>query len=122
LRTTVHLSHDTWIAARVGGVDYYNFQAHRDLWGRGVMAHTSPVYVGCGDEYRVFSEATAQYMLTLIEGSLTYVNGLSPQHSQEHVTHHHRERDHLEHLSRPFVEAREAVLRRIREAGYGQGR
>jgi hypothetical protein len=111
LRASIRISSDSWIAARVGGPDYFRFVTHRDLWSRGVMAHTSPIYVSCGERYQVFSSATAEYMLTLIEGSLTYIQGLSPQYPEGRATHHHGESDHIAHLSRPFVEARDLLLR-----------
>ncbi len=115
LRASLQIGRDSWIAARAGGLGYYDFVPHRDLWGRGIMAHTSPVYVTCGDQYRVFSDATAQYMLTLIEGSLTYIEELSAQHPDGHVTHHHGQHDHKAHLSRPLLQARDAILRRRRD-------
>jgi len=115
LRTKVEIRSDSWIAARVGGPEYFNFTKHRDLWARGVMAHTSPVYVTCGQEYNVFSADTAEYMLTLIEGSLRYVKGLSPQHHEVDVSHHHAEQDHIAHLSRPLEEARARILARLQD-------
>jgi hypothetical protein len=117
VRTSLRIDGDTWLAARAGGPGYHELVPHRDVWRRGIMAHTSPIYLTCGEEYSVFSEATAQYMLTLVEGSLTYIKELSPQHAQDQVTHHHGERDHLVHLSRPFLEAREAIERRCRDEG-----
>jgi len=114
LKTSLRVSDDSWIAARAGGRGYYDFVPHRDLWGRGVMAHTSPVYVTCGDEYRVFSDATAQYMLTLIDGSLKYIDELSAQHPEGHASHHHGELDHKMHIMRPFLEAQSAIHARRR--------
>jgi hypothetical protein len=81
------------------------------------MAHTSPIYVACGGDWRMFDPQTAQYMLTLIDGSLTYIRDLSPQHRPGTVTHHHGEEDHLAYLERPFLEAREALHRRLHAAG-----
>jgi hypothetical protein len=114
LRTSLQIGRDSWIAARAGGPGYYDLVPHRDLWGRGVMAHTSPVYITCGDQYRVFSEATAQYMLTLIEGSLIYIEELSTQHPEGYASHHHGELDHKMHLMRPFLEAQRAIHARRR--------
>jgi len=116
LRTSLRISDDSWIAARVGGVGYFGFTNHRDLWSRGVMAHTSPVYVTCGDEYDVFSLETTQYMMTLVEGSLTYIRTVSPQRSAEQTTHHHSDQDHMSHLTRPLEEARARLMNRINEA------
>jgi hypothetical protein len=113
LRELVAFESDGWLAARVGGPGYFDFLAHRDVWERGLMAHTSPVYVACGDEYDVFSESTVQYMLTMIEGSLTYIKELSTQDPVDRVTHHHGQHDHLAHLAHPFIEARELLELRL---------
>jgi hypothetical protein len=113
LRASLKISTDSWIAARVGGPGYFSFVSHRDLWSRGVMAHTSPVYVTCGERYNVFSSATAEYMLTLIDGSLTYIQNVSSQYPQGRTTHHHGEPDHIAHLSRPFEDARDLLLGRL---------
>jgi len=113
LRTSLNIRRDSWIAARAGGPGYFDFLRHRDLWSRGVMAHTSPVYVTCGKQYDVFSRDTAQYMLTLIDGSLTYIRNLSPQHPPGHATHHHGEGDHIAHLTRPLEQARDRVLQQL---------
>ena len=123
----------TWISARCGGPNYfppYEHQApellkeqylvgraHHDLWRRGIFAHTSPVYVACGGGWEMFDEATARYMLTMIEGDLVYIREGSGQHSPGTVTHHHGEDDHMAYLDRPFIEARTAVQQRMREAG-----
>ena len=113
LKERVSVSGDTWLAARCGGPDYYGFTAHHDGWGRGVFAHTSPVYVTSSDEWRMFDENTAQYMSTLIDGTLTYIRETATHHAPGTVTHHHGEDDHLAFLERPFLEAREAVQRRL---------
>jgi hypothetical protein len=85
--------------------------AHHDVWSRGVFAHTSPIYVACGDRDWVMADpAGLQYMLTLVGGSLDYIRHLSPQRRPGTVTHHHGEADHQAHLERPFLEA-QAVLR-----------
>jgi hypothetical protein len=77
------------------------------------MAHTSPVYVTCGKQYDVFSRDTAQYMLTLIDGSLTYIRNMSPQHPPAQATHHHGGSDHIAHLSRPLEQARDRILQQL---------
>jgi hypothetical protein len=118
LKTRVPIRSDSWIAARVGGPGYFDFIRHRDLWSRGIMAHTSPVYVTCGEQYDVFSHDTAQYMLTLIDGSLTYIRNLSPQYPAGHATHHHAEGDHIAHLTRPLEEARDRILGRLASHQY----
>jgi hypothetical protein len=45
-------------------------------WPIHVASHTSPVYVRCGDE-ALFSPSDATYMLTLIDGGLTWLDTLS---------------------------------------------
>ena len=117
LRERLRVSASTWIAARVGGAPYFESPHHYDGWGRGVFAHTSPVYVALGGDYDVFDAAGLQYMLTLVDGSLTYVREMSPQRDPRLVTHHHGETDHLAYLERPLVEAREALHRRLHEHG-----
>jgi hypothetical protein len=114
LAAKVKIEQDGWLAARVGGPGYYEFLAHQDVWQRGLMAHTSPVYVACGDSYGMFSEQTAQYMLTLVEGTLQYVREMSVQHQPGTVTHHHGQHDHLAHLSEPFLEAKSVLDERLR--------
>lgn len=117
IKESLKVGDHTWLAARVGGPGYTRAIPHHDGWSRGVMAHTSPVYVACGDDWRMFDPQTAQYMLTLIDGSLTYIRELSLQHRPGTVTHHHGEEDHLAYLERPFLQAREALHRRLHAAG-----
>ena len=45
-------------------------------WPIHVAAHTSPVYARCGDA-ELFSFSDATYMLTLIDGGLTWLDTLS---------------------------------------------
>jgi hypothetical protein len=90
--------------------------AHHDSWGRGIFAHTSPVYVAAGGEWRLYDPATAQYMLTLVEGSLAYIRQTAPRHPHGRVTHHHGEEDHLAHLEAPFHEEA-AIPERMHEMG-----
>jgi len=117
LKSRIKVDGHTWLAARVSGPGYTNPILHRDAWRRGVMAHTSPIYVACGDDWRLFDQETAQYMLTLIDGSLTYIRELSPRDQPGRVTHHHEEEDHEAYLERPFLEARAAIHRRMHELG-----
>ena len=114
LATRVRVESDGWLGARVGGPGYYDFLPHEDVWHRGLMAHTSPVYIVCGESYHLFSEQTARYMLTLVEGSLQYVREMSVQHPPGTVTHHHGHHDHMAHLSRPFLEAKRVLDERLR--------
>ncbi len=81
------------------------------------MAHTSPVYITRGEEYRLFAPAAAQYMLTLMHGGIDYIRRRSPQHPPGTATHHHGEHDHMAYLERPFQEGIAALHRRMHELG-----
>ena len=119
LRLKANLKADkhSWIAARCGGPGYAQAVPHHDGWGRGIIAHTSPVYIAVGGEWWMFDPETANYMLTLIEGGLSYIRQRARHHHPGTVTHHHGEEDHLEFLSRPFNQAREAIHRRMHQLG-----
>ena len=114
LREKIRVDGHTWIAARTGAFDYFDIVQHHDVWNRGVFAHTSPIYVACGGEWDMFDSATAQYMLTLIDGDLTYIRETAGVRPVGSVTHRHGEADHLAYLQRPFLEARDAILSRMR--------
>jgi hypothetical protein len=116
LRTTLQISETTWLCARCAGPDYASVK-HYDSWGRGIMAHTSPVYLACGDAYDRFSPETMHYMLTLLDGSLQYIRSRAPQWRPGTVTHHHGEEDHQAFLERPFQEAIAAVHKRLHAHG-----
>ena len=118
LTETVQASAPTWLAARCGGPSYFDAPEHHDAWHRQRFAHTSPVYVADGDaEWSMWSDATAQYMLTLIDGSLDYIRHRSTQYPAGHASHHHGEADHQAFLERPFHQAREAIHRRMHQLG-----
>ena len=118
LNETVKIEGNSWLAARAGGPGYYSGYRYYDVWERGIFSHTSPVYVAVGGPWSMFDVATAKYMLTLMHGSLTYIDNSSRQHSHGHVTHHHGEDDHIGYLKRPINEAIEAVHRRLHEHGF----
>jgi hypothetical protein len=115
LKTRLKIDGHTWLAARAGGPGYDRSIPHHDEWARGVMAHTSPVYVASGGDWRLFDRDAAEYMLTLIDGSLSYIQDLAPRYAPGTVTHHHGEADHQAYLERPFHEARAALHRRMHE-------
>jgi hypothetical protein len=107
------VSGSSWVCARVGGPGYQPL-AHYDTWQRGAFAHTSPIYIVCGDgEWQRADASGLEYMLTLVEGSLRYIRDLSPHHLAERVTHHHGEADHQAYLERPFREAQAALEARL---------
>jgi hypothetical protein len=115
LRTTLRVSGSTWLCARCAGPGYTAVK-HHDSWRRGIMAHTSPVYIACG-AYDVFSPDTMHYMLTLMDGSLQYVRKRAPQWKPGTVTHHHSHEDHQEFLEGPLHEAMAAVHKKMHEYG-----
>lgn len=107
----------SWIAARCGGPNYAQAIPHHDGWRRGIIAHTSPIYIAVGEEWWMFDAETANYMLTLIEGGLSYIQQSARHYESGTTTHHHGEDDHIAYLSRPFQEAREAIHRRMHKFG-----
>jgi hypothetical protein len=117
LKAAVKVEGHSWLAARCSGPGYEQSVPHFDGWGRGIMAHTSPVYLACGGEWWMFNQETAQYMLTLVDGSLHYIRHNSRLHLRDDITHHHGEADHLAYLERPFHQAREAIHRRMHQLG-----
>ncbi|MDP6063999.1 MAG: CehA/McbA family metallohydrolase [SAR202 cluster bacterium] len=132
IREKVKVEGHTWLAARCGGKEYWNTgnfsssqipalrpmtDSHYDGQRRGIFAHTSPVYVACGGKWWMFNEETARHMLAVVEGALAHINRISKHYSPGTVTYHHGEADHTAYLSRPFLEARKAVLKRMRDAG-----
>ena len=71
LRSRVRLERSSWIAARcISRVKVWH------CWPIHIAAHTSPVYVKCGSE-EMFNPSDAVYMLTLIEGGLTWLDTLA---------------------------------------------
>ena len=112
LRAEVTVGRHGWLCARVGGPNYAPI-AHHDVWGRGVFAHTSPIYVAVGDEWSMADRDGLQYMLTLVEGGLAYVRDLAPRRPALRVRHHHGEADHQAFLERPFLEALAALRARL---------
>ena len=117
LRQKLRIDHHTWLAARCGGPGYATAIPHLDLWQRGIMAHTSPVYIAVGEPWQMFDAGTASYMLTLLDGSLSYIRQRSPQYPPGAVTHPHGDDDHLTFLEAPFQEAIQAIHRRMHERG-----
>lgn len=118
LREQLRVDGHTWIAARTGaGPSYFESTPHHDTWNRRVMAHTSPVYVECGRDWDLFDPATAQYMLTLIDGSLTHIRESALLDAPGSAAHHHGLADHLGFLEQPFHEAAEAIHRRLHAHG-----
>ncbi|HUW10812.1 MAG TPA: CehA/McbA family metallohydrolase, partial [Anaerolineae bacterium] len=71
LHGKIRLGGSGWIAARcISRLQVWH------CWPIHIAAHTSPVYVRCGDQ-ELFSPSDATYMLTLIDGGLTWLDTLS---------------------------------------------
>jgi hypothetical protein len=115
LKTHLSIDRHSWLAARVGGPEYGQPLSHHDGWGRGVMAHTSPIYIAVGEDWWMANQETAQYMLTLVHGSIEYIRQRSRQHVPGTVTHHHGQVDHLAYLEQPFHEALEAIQKKLHQ-------
>ena len=116
LRAKIAINGNSWLAARCAGPDYTALP-HHDAWNRGLFAHTSPIYLAVGGDWRMFDPEAAQYMLTLVSGSLDSIRHKAPLRVDELTTHHHGEDDHLAYLERPLVEAIEAIHRRMHQFG-----
>ena len=117
LKAELKVDHPTWLAARVGNADYHDPIRHFDVWSRGIMAHTSPVYITFGEDWQMYNPNTMQYMMTLLHGGIEYIRNRTRQYPKGVVTHHHGEEDHMAYLEKPFREAIEAVERRIMSEG-----
>ncbi len=115
VRTRVRVDGPTWLCARCAGPSYTAVR-HHDSWGRGIMAHTSPVYIACGPTYDLCRPETLHYMLTLLDGSLQHIRR-APQWRPGTVTHHHGEADHQAFLERPFHQALAAVHAKLHALG-----
>ena len=113
LSESLQIENHTWLAARTGSFDYFDIKEHNDVWNRGVFAHTSPIYIACGGEWEMFNFDTAQYMLKMIEGDLTYIEERAGVRPVDTITHHHGEHNHISYLNRPFIEAREILRSRL---------
>jgi hypothetical protein len=118
LSAMVRIDGDSWVAARCGGPAYFDAETHRDVWGRRIFAHTSPVYVACGEEpwSRVDPEHDDRLRI-LIEAGLNRIRR-ARRYPEERITHHHAEADHGAFLERPFLEALEHLDARG-DAGSG---
>jgi hypothetical protein len=105
LRDRVRLDGSAWIAARcVSHLKVWH------CWPVHVAAHTSPVYVQCGDQ-ELFSPSDASYMLTLIDGGLTLLDTLSiPASPERHAR-----------IQSVFETARAALSHRIAAHGHSHG-
>ncbi len=119
LQADVRIDGNCWLAARCGGPHYFDAPSHHGPWERGVFAHTSPVYVACGDgEWSQFDVDQARSMLTVIDGGLQRIRGHAVRYPQDRISHHHGEPDHRAFLERPFLEALARVGERLAAHGF----
>lgn len=116
LHAKLNIDRHSWLAARCGGPNY-SILAHHDGWGRGIFAHTSPVYLAVGGDWWMFDTDTAQYMLTLVDGTLEYIHQSAAHHEHDNVTHHHGHEDHMAYLEEPFHQAAKAIHQRMHQLG-----
>jgi hypothetical protein len=109
----VEVGGDSWLAARCGGPHYWDGPSHRGPWERRIFAHTSPIYVTCGQgEWSRFDPERARAMLALIDAGIGRLRE-GRAYPEDRITHHHGEEDHQAFLERPFLEALERVRTRL---------
>ncbi len=114
----VSVTADTWLAVRVGGPAYFDGPRFLSAMPGGMFAHSSPIYLTCGDDWQMRDDEVLAYMETMIHGGIEYirdgaVNGLDNRMAGASVRHYpHGERDHVEYLVRPFDEALERLAGR----------
>ena len=65
----------------------------------------------------MFDPGVANYLVTLLNGGIDYINQRSLQHPVGSVTHHHGHDDHLAYLAEPFHEAISAIHAKMHEFG-----
>ena len=112
LREEVPIDGDSWLAVRSGGPSYFDGPVHRGPWDRRVFAHTSPVYVACGDgDWTRVDPDRTRAMVAQIEAGIGRLRS-GRRYPEERITHHHGEDDHQAFLERPFREALERVRAR----------
>lgn len=118
LSADVRINEDSWLAVRSGGPRYWDGPMHRGPWERRIFAHTSPIYVACGDgDWSRVDAARIETMRVQIEAGIERLRS-GRRYPEERITHHHTEDDHQAFLERPFREALERV--RSRPNGGGQ--
>ncbi|HEV8635674.1 MAG TPA: CehA/McbA family metallohydrolase [Chloroflexota bacterium] len=107
----LRLGASSWVAARCHGREKLQV-----IWPIAVGAHTSPVYVTVGGR-RQTSTGDADYLLTLLEGGLAYLDNLAAFRDPAQRRHHRG----------VLVAGRRALLRHHRgarphwHAGHGRG-
>jgi hypothetical protein len=102
MKEKVRVAGPGWLAARCSS----RLIIANGQWPMQVCAHTSPVYFQVPGQ-ELFSAPAATYMLTLIEGSLTWVDNLAPRPDPER----------FERVRRVFLDARARLHRRLHDHG-----
>jgi hypothetical protein len=105
-----------WICARVDGGGPGHLTRHRDEWQRAIMAHTSPVYLACGEREHPADREALEHIGALIDRARSYVANRAALSGGPEILHRHGG-NHREYLIRPFDEARAAVGRRLLNEG-----
>jgi hypothetical protein len=116
VKAKVKVDAHSWIAARCAGPGFSK-TPHLDAWRRGIMAHTSPVYLAVGGDWWMFDADTANYLLTLMHGGVDYLRQRAKQWPEGSVTHHHTQPDHQAFLEEPFHQAIESIHARMHRMG-----
>jgi hypothetical protein len=112
IKTTVRVDADSWLAVRVGGPKSAQYIFHG--LERRVLAHSSPIYVECGDERSRPNAELAQYMKTQVQMGLKYLRTKPLRDAPGRITHHHGLPDHQIYLEEPLHEALAAIELRSR--------
>ncbi len=102
LSGTLVVGESCWLAARCWGREAVYHE-----WPISLGAHTSPIYVYLGRN-DIFNMADASYMLTLIQGSVEYI---------DHVAQHRDGSDRKEAIKGYFFEGAQALHRRMHTLG-----
>jgi len=105
LREKVAIEGSSWLAARCGSSLIVSH-----CWPIHLGAHTSPVYVICGNQ-ELFSPSDASYMLTLLDGGLTYLDTLSVRYEEKR----HRE------MKAIIERTKKSLHDRMHQHGQGHG-
>ena len=96
----VKVEGSAWVAARCGS----RLVAHH-CWPMNLGAHTSPIYI-VADGQELFSPSDATYMLTLIDGGVTYLDTLSVRYDEKR----HQQ------MKAIFERAKKELLLRLKQA------
>ena len=102
-----------WLAVRSGGPGYFDGPLHRGPWERRIFAHTSPVYVTCGDGEWSRTDPCMGAVHARPDRGGHRAPSVWPRYPEDRITHHHGEVDHGAFLERPFVEALDRVRARL---------